>query len=494
MIVAGVAALVGACGLWVYRAANIVEEDEPELHPAFSKKQPVPPRPPWKGETLRPPRPSPFHDKGKPKTRPGKDFLEAFGKSGTEPDDAGPTPDNAELEKKFHELARLDDRMRELEAKLAMPTTGPAGADEIGKQLDRLEAELNRKVVAFEKEMARARKSRPGDPVPQWLTGELLMFVRGEPELILPFFQRARDGGLDTPRLWASLSRVQVEANQFEQGYHSGGKAIRQGVTEPYPWNAFTRAAFCLNEFVPVRDRLDTTFKPLPTWAAQIRREAVALETLWQAELKLRRQEETADDLPRVKLVIDHRRFVTENGKINTKVESSGKGEVILELFEDQAPNTVANFITLVEKKFYDGTKFFLSEPASLAAGGCPMTRNADPADDGTGGPGYCIPDEFGLPNARCHFRGSLSMVNESEPDSAGCQFMITLVPQPRMNRLFTVFGRVIQGQEVVDRISQGRTNLEVAPFGRIIPGDVIVRAEVLRKRAHPYRVKKVEN
>src|SRR5262249_884763 len=199
-----------------------------------------------------------------------------------------------------------------------------------------------------------------------------------------------------------------------------------------------------------------------------------------------------ANDLPRVRLVIEHRRFVVKNGQATTEVETTGKAEVILELFEDQAPVAVANFLTLVEKKFYDGTKFFLADPARIVAGGCPVTKDGHPKEHGTGHPGYFIPDEFASPKARGHFRGTLSMVNSNRPNTSGCQFLITLTPQPTMDGRFTVFGRVLQGQEVVDRITQGRTHPDVADFGRIIPGDVLQRGEVIRKRDHEYKVIKV--
>ena len=95
-----------------------------------------------------------------------------------------------------------------------------------------------------------------------------------------------------------------------------------------------------------------------------------------------------------------------------TTVETTGKGEVVLELFEDQAPAAVANFISLVTAKTYDGTRFYLSEAASLVAGGDPKSKTGDPSEDGTGGPGYFIPDEFKRADARGHFRGSIGMIN----------------------------------------------------------------------------------
>jgi cyclophilin family peptidyl-prolyl cis-trans isomerase len=91
------------------------------------------------------------------------------------------------------------------------------------------------------------------------------------------------------------------------------------------------------------------------------------------------------------------------------------------------------------------------------------------------------IPDEFRLPGARLHFRGSVAMV-ESAAHTAGSQFFIELVPHPEMNHHLTVFGRVVRGQEGVDRVTSGRTNQRFGQFGKTIPGDVLVQAVVIRK------------
>src|SRR5207245_1086997 len=163
---------------------------------------------------------------------------------------------------------------------------------------------------------------------------------------------------------------------------------------------------------------------------------------------------------------------------------------VDVELFEDDAPATVANFVNRVESGFYNGTRFHWTEAASMAVGGDPNSKNSDPDDDGSGGPGYVIPDEFDLPGARPHLRGTLTMV-ETAPHTAGSQFLIAVTAHPAFDRHLTAFGRVIRGQEGVDRITVGRTNSRVGRSGKIIPGDLLVRAEVIRKRPHPYRVVK---
>ena len=488
---AGVLALTLACGVWLYRALNPAVDEPEARRAAAGRRHAADPDPkPREAEVIHPPH-------GLPATNPPEDdgfsksFLDSFQGKSADTADAGkgPVATNAQLQKQFDSLDELQERLLSLQEKLATAAAkGPA--DESLKELKALQPRVNKAVADMENALRRARQARPKDPVPQWLTGEVLLVVRAEPVLILPYFQRAIDGGLKNSRLWASLARTQVGANHFENALETARQGIAIGPQERYAWNAFKLAAFSCDKANQVLEQLPKAFpEGAPAWVNGIRQEAVELDTRWHAEQKLRQAEDKADNLPRVRLVIEHRRFVLENGKPTAKVETTGREEALVELFEDQAPATVANFLTLVSKKFYDGTKFYLAEPASLVAGGCPLTKNDDPADDGSGGPGYFIPDEFKLPKARGHFRGSLSMVRSPAPNSAGSRFLITLVPQPWMDGQFTVFGRVIKGQEAIDRITQGRTHPEVAEFGRIIPGDVLVRAEIVRKRNHEYQV-----
>jgi cyclophilin family peptidyl-prolyl cis-trans isomerase len=115
------------------------------------------------------------------------------------------------------------------------------------------------------------------------------------------------------------------------------------------------------------------------------------------------------------------------------------------EIFEDKAPLTSANFIKLAEKGFYDGLIFHRVIPNF-------MVQTGDPKGNGTGGPGYEIKDEFG-PGLRHNKPGMLSMAN-SGPDTAGSQFFITTVPTPWLDGKHAIFGKVIEGQDIVDKIS----------------------------------------
>lgn len=149
----------------------------------------------------------------------------------------------------------------------------------------------------------------------------------------------------------------------------------------------------------------------------------------------------------------------------------TSQGELILELYEDEAPNTVANFITLVESGFYDGLKFHRVIDDFVAQGG-------DPAGNGTGGPGYRIACECTRPDHHKHARGSLSMAHAGK-DTGGSQFFIVYAPQPHLDGKHTVFGRVVSGMEHADKFSRQGS-------------DKIVKAKVIRKRDHDYKVKKI--
>src|SRR6185503_13344580 len=169
--------------------------------------------------------------------------------------------------------------------------------------------------------------------------------------------------------------------------------------------------------------------------AAQFQEMARKYIPLWKTEQDIRAKEAKADDLPRVKF-------------------TTSKGDIESQLLENEAPNTVSNFVELVSKKYYDGLKFHRVIPGFMAQGG-------DPAGNGSGGPGYRFKDEIPAEYRR-HFRGSLSMANAG-PDSNGSQFFITHLPTDWLNGKHTVFGRVRSGQDIVDGL---------------IVGDAIVKAE----------------
>ncbi|MBX3440035.1 MAG: peptidylprolyl isomerase, partial [Planctomycetaceae bacterium] len=175
----------------------------------------------------------------------------------------------------------------------------------------------------------------------------------------------------------------------------------------------------------------------------------------WKTEQEIRRKEAAAtgdQQLPRVLMKTD-------------------QGDILLELFENEAPNTVANFVSLVESGYYDGIPFHRVLPGFMAQGG--MQPDPSKAVD------YTIKCECYQDNARRHFTGSLSMAKTQQPDSGSTQFFLTHLPTPHLDKeiapesVHTVFGRVVEGMDAVAALGQG---------------DKILSATIVRKRNHEYQ------
>ena len=144
---------------------------------------------------------------------------------------------------------------------------------------------------------------------------------------------------------------------------------------------------------------------------------------------------------------------MSENRQIRFK---TNMGEFVAEMFEDKAPKTTENFISLVEKKFYDGIIFHRVIDGFMIQGG-------DPTGTGMGGPGYKIADEFG--EGLTHDdEGYFSMANAG-PNTGGSQFFITLAPTPWLNGHHAIFGRVVEGMGVVRKIGVTKTDFRDRPL-----------------------------
>lgn len=131
------------------------------------------------------------------------------------------------------------------------------------------------------------------------------------------------------------------------------------------------------------------------------------------------------------------------------KFEIEGGGVITAELDLDTAPNTVKNFVSLVQSGFYDGLIFHRVIPGFMVQGGCPQ-------GSGMGGPGYTIKGEFkanGVANPIKHDRGVLSMARSGHPDSAGSQFFMMVANSPHLDGQYAAFGKVVDGMDVADRI-----------------------------------------
>lgn len=141
-----------------------------------------------------------------------------------------------------------------------------------------------------------------------------------------------------------------------------------------------------------------------------------------------------------------------DTSKQYTATIETEKGNLVLELFASDVPITVNNFVFLAREGFYDGTTFHRVFPGFMAQGG-------DPTGTGAGTPGYTFADEF---TQHTHVAGALSMAN-SGPDTNGCQFFITYTAQHHLDRKHSVFGQLIQGMDVLQKVEQGDTIIRIS-------------------------------
>ena len=148
------------------------------------------------------------------------------------------------------------------------------------------------------------------------------------------------------------------------------------------------------------------------------------------------------------------------NNPIITMTMENG-GVIKAELYPEVAPNTVNNFIDLINRGFYDGLIFHRVIPGFMIQGGCPEGT-------GMGGPGYSIKGEFtsnGFKNDLKHTKGVLSMARAMHPDSAGSQFFILVANAPHLDGQYASFGKVIEGMEVADKIVAQKTDMYDRPY-----------------------------
>jgi cyclophilin family peptidyl-prolyl cis-trans isomerase len=255
-----------------------------------------------------------------------------------------------------------------------------------------------------------------------------------------------------------------VKRDDYEPAAEVAKALLDNGCTKVELSDPAGLAAFATNDLERAEKELKRaqTENKLSDASKKIMGDLADYKKFWQAEQELRKKEAAANDLPRVRIV-------------------TSKGEIVAELFENEAPEAVANFISLVESKFYDGLTFHRVLAGFMAQGGCP-------AGDGTGGPGYNIYCECYKDNHRKHFRGSLSMAHAGK-DTGGSQFFLTFLPTPPLNGKHTVFGRVIEGMDVLAKLQR----IDPEDKSSKPDPDKMVKVEVIRKRDHKYEPRKVQ-
>ena len=249
---------------------------------------------------------------------------------------------------------------------------------------------------------------------------------------------------------------------QSTDGWFSPDKAltvakrlIAGGIKNNHAYVYGAQAAYAVEEFEQAKTFLSSiaidgaTVDPATT-----KRIDEAVEK-WNRELRFR-ESDAKSVLPRVV-------FKTE------------LGDFTVELYENEAPNTVNNFIWLVEQKFYNGLFFFYCQPGQISMAGCKR-------GDGSTNAGYFIPDELTVPELRHHFRGSLSMGNII-PNEGSSVFGILHQPMSQRDGKSAVFGRVVEGMDVIYKVP-------VISPNTIVTGGIPVKihsATVVRKQSHPY-------
>jgi len=146
-------------------------------------------------------------------------------------------------------------------------------------------------------------------------------------------------------------------------------------------------------------------------------------------------------------------------------LELEGMGTIRIDLLPEVAPHAVERFTAVANAGFYDGTTFHRVLPGFVIQGGDPLTRNDDPRDDGKGGHPEGYLDEY---NGLSHVRGSFALANKGRPGTATGQFFIVHRDAPHLNGNYTILGRVSEGIDVVDAV----TELEIDTYGRYGPAD----------------------
>ena len=275
-------------------------------------------------------------------------------------------------------------------------------------------------------------------------------------------------GNQEAAKIVFDIISGRLDGNSIEGNFDPNGALemadtmIRAGIEEAtgidvndVAYQAF-RASFAIQDFARAETILnqieDSGLKLNPS----IRSRLADARTKWERELMIRRLEANTNDLPRVKF-------------------ETTEGVFVVELYENHAPQTVGNFINLVEKQYYDGLTFFTVRPGEYAQSGCRL-------NSGTSNAGYQIPCECYREQIRHHFAGTLSMVNRGK-DTGGSQFFVAHQANKDFDGSNTAFGRVIEGLDVIygfKKVNSAITNSEYEPTK-------IIKAEVIRKREHDY-------
>ncbi|MBC03934.1 MAG: hypothetical protein CMJ34_11635 [Phycisphaerae bacterium] len=324
----------------------------------------------------------------------------------------------------------------------------------------RIGADEKASLIALQERIDAFREGNPEDPRPLAMDIQVSTWLGDDARIDEDYEQLAAISDLD--RIQVAWAKHRLGMN----GYGSiPGIILSDPVDladEPEANVLLARSYMARNQFQDAIDAIDAIpeeglQKPsIRVNANRVRGQAERWLALWQDEVGLREAEEAAGTSPVMQLI-------------------TSRGPVTILLYETQAPNTVANFIELAERDFFDGTRFHRVEPNFVVQGGDPNSRPGSTIAPGSGGRGQWIPDEADRPDKRFHFAGSLAMAKSPDqtkpgstiPNSASSQFYVVIEPAENLNEEYTVFGRVIDGIEIIEAIRKNDDLLEVATISR---------------------------
>lgn len=321
------------------------------------------------------------------------------------------------------------------------------------------------------KELAEKYRSAAADQ--QVKLRERYVVLVEQANIILVDLRGAASGAYsETPNADRQVVRVligvvanDIANDQYDTALETSRLLLNGGCTEKALYDLAGIAAYGSDDFEAAQQYFNSAKKAnalSPT--GQIYADDIPqAKELFQAEQAVRKASDKADDLPRVEL-------------------ETSKGKVVLELYENEAPQTVGNFVRLVEDGFYDGLTFHRVLPGFMAQSGCPEGT-------GRGGPGYKIYCECEKENRRAHFRGTLSMAHAGK-DTGGSQFFLTFLRTAQLDGRHTAFGRVIEGYDTLAKLQR----IDPSDPRQQPDPDKIIKATVLRKRDHTYQPTKVQS
>ena len=304
------------------------------------------------------------------------------------------------------------------------------------------------------------RQANPTDPRPIAMDIQIASWLDDDTRLDADYAALAALS--QNPRVQIAWATHRLGQNEYDQVREIIEAAEIDPQTHPQAMILLARSMMARNRFQDAIDSLDripsdATMEPrVRSDSTRIRGEATRWLGLWDEETQAREAEEAAGDSPIMQLV-------------------TSQGPVTILLFEDAAPNTVANFIELSERDFYDGTTFHRVEPNFVVQGGDPNSRPGSPGEPGTGGRSGKIADESNRPNKRYHFAGAVAMAKSPDansggrtvPNSGSSQFYVVLEPAENLNAEYTVFGRVIDGMDAIEAMRVGDELLDVKTISR---------------------------